>query len=182
MSESARIVFKILTVVSVLGLILVIIYGIFQNKWTQKKMLFVSWTRFKSWWFWKRYSPNLSYVISKIERFDEHGFPGFESQFTLTIANKSKPLDIDFRGVCLVISQNKKNGMIGNSGLTADNLQSKQTRTWNIGVTTPPARLGGIIRDPIDLGKPYNTGIRGIDVNYGKYKRELHLGIWNPKR
>ena len=85
------------------------------------------------------------------------------AQFTMSITNRSKPLDIDLRGVCLVVTQPRnKLVVIGNGGLGIEKLQSSQPKIWNLNVHNPPARLVGLITNPPDLTKYYNTGVRGI--------------------
>ena len=131
--------------------------------------------RLLSWWFWKRYSPNLSYIDAKIDSFDAHGFPGFSAKFSFTITNKRKPLKIDLSGVCLVVIQKGSNSIsIGNSGLGTEDLLPNKSKTWKeIKAVTSPPQLVGIISNPPDISKPYDISIRGIYIIYNKFKKEL---------
>ena len=136
----------------------------------------ILWRQLASWLFWKRYSPNLSYNVAEIHSFDNHGFLGFSAKFTLTITNKNKPLKIDLTGVCLIIIQDGKYTSIGNSGLGIEDLPQNKSKTWkDIKVVTSPPQLVGVISNPPDLSKHYDTGIKGIYITHKKFRRELQL-------
>ena len=143
------------------------------------------WKQLASWLFWKRYSPNLSYIEAKVDSFDAHGFPGFSAKFSLTITNKRKPLKIDLTGVCIVVIQKGSNSIgIGNSGLGTEDLLPNKPKTWkDIKVVTSPPQLVGVISNPPDISKPYAISIRGIYVTYNKFKKELSTlqNVKSPK-
>ena len=127
-----------------------------------------------SWWFWKRYSPNLSYSAAKVESFDDHGFTGFDTKLNLSIINKNKPLKIDLNGFSLFVIQDSKNANLGNAKLDIVDLAPKETRMWsNVIVYTSSPLAVGVNSNPPDLSKPYDTGIRGIYAIYNKFRKEL---------
>jgi len=164
--------------------ITVIVVGIFLwNVNIPKLSPKVLWIQLKSWCFWKLYNPKLSYNITRIAPFDDNGFLGFEAKFTMVMTNKTKPLNIELNGVCLVITQDGKYVQIGNSGLGKDYLKPKEMRTWkNIIVRTLGMRILGPITNPPDLTQPYDVGVRGAYVICGKHRKELCAGVLKPSR